>query len=187
MIVCVSGVDGSGKTVFARRLCDAAARLGLGTTAIAVDDFRRELDWQQPRRSESDIYYEDYFDLEALERAMAAAPAADLLVVEGVLALRAPSLQKAFSIYLDVDESVARARLVERDTARGRAAGEVLRRIEQRYFPAQQRYLVDHDPRARADVLVDNNHPERPRLIRGAPGAWPEPARAPLLEILGTP
>ncbi len=183
-LVSVSGIDGSGKSVFARRLAQACRRHGRATTLIAIDDFRRDVVWEQPQRSECDVYYEDYFDLAAVGRAVAEAAPAGLILVEGVLALRVEALRDAFSIYLEVDDAVARARLLERDTARGRSAVEVQHRLDARYVPAQERYLASHDPRSRADVLVDNNRPERPRLVRGDPARWPEAVRQPLLELL---
>lgn len=42
------------------------------------------------------------------------------------------------------------------------------RRIERRYFPAQARYRAAHDPVARADVLIDNEDWQRPRVLRRA-------------------
>lgn len=181
-VATVSGLDGSGKTVFARRLAAACtARVAL----LSVDDVRRPVDWRQPGRSESDIYYADYFALDELDaRVAAAARDADLVLVEGVFVLRAASLAAAFAIYLDVTLERARARVLARDVARGRTPDDVQHRMGARYYPAQERYLAEHDPRGRADVLIDNDDPARPRLLRGRPETWPAPLAAPLASLL---
>jgi uridine kinase len=182
MIATVSGIDGSGKTVFARRLAAACAgRVAL----LSVDDVRRPVEWRQPGRDETDIYYHDYFDLAELDRRVAAAAALhEVVLVEGVFVLRAASLARAFAIYLEVALARARARVLERDVARGRTPEDVSHRMAARYYPAQERYLAEHDPRGRADVLIDNDDPQRPRILRGDPRTWPAPLAAPLASLL---
>jgi uridine kinase len=183
LVATVSGLDGSGKTVFARRLAEACAPARV--RLLSVDDVRRPVDWRQPGRSEAEIYYEDYFALGDLDaRVAAAAREADLVLVEGVFVLRAASLAGAFAVYLDVDLARARARVLERDVARGRTPEDVTHRMDARYYPAQERYLRAHDPRGRADVLIDNDDPARPRLLRGDPPRWPAPLAAPLARLL---
>jgi uridine kinase len=184
-IASISGVDGSGKSTFARRLAAACA----GAVAlISVDDLRRPVSWSQPRRSEAEIYYEERFALDELAARVAAAAAAhEIVLVEGVFVLRVPVLAAAFAIYLDVDLERARERVFHRDVARGRTPEDVRHRMTARYYPAQARYLAEHHPRHRADVLVDNNDPERPRLVRGQPRSWPAPLAAALAQILHHP
>jgi uridine kinase len=186
VVATISGIDGSGKTVFARRLAEACpGRVRL----LSVDDVRRPVDWRQPGRSEADIYYDDYFALGELEARVAAARRdADVVIVEGVFVLRVPALAAAFAVYLDVALGRARARVLERDVARGRTPEDVTHRMAARYYPAQERYLAAHDPRGRADLLIDNDDPSRPRVLRGDPAAWPAPLAAPLARLCaGTP
>jgi uridine kinase len=189
-LVTIDGIDGSGKSVLARRLRQA---LGDSAALLAVDDFRRPVAWQASPRSELDLYYEDRYDLVSLEgcirqflqgaeactfpefdgarEALAGTRSVDLagkrwLLVEGVFVARLPSADGALSIYVDIDEDEARRRVTTRDMAKGRTAEEVSRRIDRRYFPAHQRYRQERSPRDRAAVLIDNTDPLRPRLLR---------------------
>jgi uridine kinase len=181
VIATVSGIDGSGKTVFARGL---AAELGPRAVLLHVDDSRRQVEWAQPGRTEAEIYHDDYFALDELD-ARVRAQSADVVLVEGTFVLRVPSLATAFSIYLDVDVATAEARVLARDVARGRTVEDVRHRLAARYRPAQERYLAECRPRERADLVIDNNRAERPRLLRGDPISWPALLAAPLGAMLG--
>jgi uridine kinase len=184
-LVAIDGIDGSGKSVLAGRLAAETAAAGIETVTLAVDDFRRPVDWLSGGgRSEADIYYDDYYDLRLLDRCVAAfldgSPSVEIPVfdaaahrldghrtlnfagaalgiVEGVFILRLPSVSAAASlIYLRTSFAAARQRIVARDTARGRDPVDVDHRIKARYFPSQERYLREFDPIAHADVLVDH-------------------------------
>ncbi len=191
-IITVDGVDGCGKSTFAARLLTELAVAGATPVLVRVDDFRRTLDWAAG--DEATRYYEEYYDFERLGwlvRTFAAGaveltvPAYDglagaplperrvmlgarpVLVIEGVFVRRIPTgTIPVTAVYLEAPESVARARLVARDTARGRAREEVERRLDRRYVPGQRRYHAEHRPRATAQVVVDNADPGRPRLLQ---------------------
>ncbi len=192
MIVAIDGIDGSGKSVLSRALM---ARFG-GAVLFNIDDFRRPVAWGADDRSEADLYYDDYYDLDALERCMQAmnsgAPAveipnwdpiaevidgtrtidlsgADVAIVEGVFARRVPMVRSAaIGVYLMTSFDEARRRIMARDTARGRTAAEVARRIDERYFPSQRRYIAEHAPEDNADVVIDNEDPSHPTVVRAA-------------------
>ena len=199
-LVAVDGVDGSGKSVLAERLTAALDGGGIACALLRVDDFRRAVDWQRPGRTEADAYYDDYYELDGLNAAVrllldgareVAVPVFDsaaglrsgvrpirlggvgprAIVVEGVFALRVALVRsRAAVVYLRTSFAEARRRILARDTARGRSAAEVAHRIDARYFPAQERYLREHDPAARAAFLVDHERVGAPAVARfGAP------------------
>jgi uridine kinase len=194
-LVTIDGIDGSGKSVLARRLHQA---LGESAALLAVDDFRRPVAWQASPRSELDLYYDERYDLVSLEgcilkflqgaegctfpdfdgtrEALAGTRSLDFtgkrwLLVEGVFVARLPSADGALSIYVDIDEEEARRRVMDRDLGKGRTAEEVGRRIDRRYFPAHHRYRQERSPRDRAAVLIDNTDPLRPKLLRTPPSS----------------
>jgi uridine kinase len=193
-VIAVDGIDGSGKSILARQLTAAADRAGLATVVLGVDDFRRPVDWSQGGRAEADIYYDDYYDLAHLDRCLRAfldgassveIPVFDsrterlegtrtvpfagaaVAVVEGVFALRVGAVAAgAALLYLRTSFSEARRRILARDTARGRTPENVSHRIDARYFPSQERYLREHDPVGRADVIIENEDFAAPHLAR---------------------
>jgi uridine kinase len=179
-ILAVDGLDGSGKSQVAGTLAAACAADGLATIVFHVDDFRRDVDFGGLNpAAEASLYYERYYDLDALDRTLAAflaAGDAELAIVEGVLTLRVPTIAaSAALVLLSVSADEARRRILERDRKKGRTDEEIQRRIARRYFPAQERYRAEHAPEARADAVVDNDHWRRPLLVRRAPGRFPAP------------
>ncbi len=205
-IVTVDGLDGSGKSVLARRLAEA---LGGQAVRFAVDDFRRPVDWTRADRSELDLYYDARYDLAELDRCLAefqaGAPGcryrtlagesealgdetplafgqASVAIVEGVFVARLAGAEGALSIYLDIPREEAWRRVVARDLGKGRTQAEIERRIQRRYLPAHERYLAECRPRDRARLVIDNQVVAAPGVIRAAmPGdpGW-QPVRAAL-------
>ncbi len=169
-IVAVDGLDGSGKSRLASSLVDVLTSRGQAPNMLHVDDFRRPLDFAGlDATAEAALYYDRYYDFAALQTQLAScARQAAPTVIEGVMLLRAGLPPEAYLIVLEVSAGEARRRIQARDQAKGRSEQEVSRRIERRYFPAQARYRAAHDPVARADVLIDNEDWQRPRLLRRA-------------------
>ena len=201
-ILTVDGIDGSGKSTFARGLGAALAAEGVRGVIVSIDDFRRTVDWAAAA-SEADAYHDAYYDLARCERCLAAfaagapgvtiprfdpvaerpAPPRDLVfegataaIVEGVVPLRVPSAAAGLVIYLDASPAEARRRILERDLGKGRTREEIERRIERRYAPGQARYLAALDPRGRAHVVIDNERPAAPRALRRDLGGVADPA-----------
>jgi uridine kinase len=197
-IVTIDGLDGSGKSVFARRLAEA---LGPRAVRLAVDDFRRPVDWSRSDRSEIDLYYDERYDLPDLDRCLTAFQAGQpdcryrpldgateqlgpeqrlsfgestVAVVEGVFVARLPSAAQALRVYLDIPREEAWRRVLARDLHKGRSEAEIWRRIQQRYLPAHERYTAECRPRDRAQLVIDNRDPAAPAVIRGALPEGPE-------------
>ena len=180
-VIAVDGIDGSGKSTFARRLRAALDELGTRAVIVSVDDFRCRVDWSSV--VEAEAYYDAYYDFARCQSCLAAFVAgtpridvpvwdiaservvgtkpvelagASIAIVEGVMPLRVPHTAAGLVVYLDVSEAEARRRIVERDLAKGRTRGEIEHRIDHRYAPAQRRYHGAFDPRGRADVVIEN-------------------------------
>ncbi|MBS1118839.1 MAG: putative kinase [Deltaproteobacteria bacterium] len=191
-IITVDGIDGSGKSMFARRLLAGLEAGGYRGVAVSVDDFRRVVEWTTAA-DEADLYYDGYYDLVAAEAALAqflagapevAIPSFDVraervtgarhvrlegvsvAVVEGVFPLRIPPAAAGMVIHLDTSKPEARRRIIARDLEKGRTREEIERRIDRRYFPAQERYRASFAPRDRADVVIDNERPEAPVALK---------------------
>src|SRR5581483_8131357 len=110
---------------------------------------------------------------------------AAIALVEGVFARRLTVVAAgAAVVHVQTTPAEARRRILARDVARGRAAAEVERRIAARYFAAQRRYEAACAPVARAAVVIDNEDPRAPRLLRMAAERLPAPAARALHRIL---
>jgi len=93
-----------------------------------------------------------------------------VLLVDGVFACR-PELNGSWDlrVWVDIDPelSVRRGTARDADTEGGRAAAEALHR--NRYLAAEVLYMSEVDPRAVADVIIDNTTFDRPRLAGPRP------------------
>jgi uridine kinase len=214
-IIAIDGVDGSGKSTFAQGLVAGLGRAGWPAVLFSVDDFRRPVDWARAGRSEAEIYYRDYYELDLLDACLRAFQAgaprvtipvfdprteqlagtrdvalagAALAVVEGVFALRVPAAGGGLVIHIELAAAEAQRRLLERDLGRGRPRAVIEHRLAARYVPAHQRYLAAHDPARRADVVIDSNTPHAPRVTRRELGRLPAALAAALAPLLpGSP
>ena len=154
----IDGVDAAGKSTLAAELAAVLALHGARVARVALDDFLPPPEERYRHgRDSPEGYYLDSFDHEAFREAVLHAPGT--VVADGVFLQRA-ELDDLwdFRIFVDVpfEEVLRRADL--RDPADVRA------RYERRYIPAQERYLRERDPRGRADAVLDNTEPARPRL-----------------------
>jgi uridine kinase len=192
-IIAVDGIDGSGKSTFARRLFAELNAQGCTAVIVSVDDFRRPIDWSTVEGSEADAYWERYYDLNLAESCLRSfvlgmpgltIPRYDVTseriegerdlvfegtavaIVEGVFPLRIPSVNAGMLIYLEASETEARRRIIERDQQKQRTREAIERRIDLRYFPSQERYRTSFTPRTRADVIIDNQNPTAPRALK---------------------
>lgn len=194
--VAVDGPDAAGKSTLVAELADALA--GAREPILAsVDGFHRPRQMRLRRGSLSpEGYYEDAFDYDAV-RAWLLRPlgpggdrryrtavfdyrtdtavdepvrqAADgaVLLFDGVF-LQRPELRGSWdlSIFLDISPAETVRRALVRDAS---LFGDAVReRYRQRYLPAQQRYRAEAAPAERADVVIDNEDPARPRVLK-----WP--------------
>jgi uridine kinase len=191
--VAIDGVDGAGKTTLADELVEPVAKRGRPVVRVSIDDFHhpREVRYRQGRSSPRG-YYEDSFDLAALVRCAldplgpggsrlvrrrafdhrTDSPVDSLLerveedavlLLDGIF-LQRPELRKHFdlAIFLDVSFEETTAR----QAARNGADPDVLAESNRRYMGGQRLYLAQCDPRARADLVVDNESWQAPRIVR---------------------
>jgi uridine kinase len=193
-VVAIDGLDGSGKSRFARALASACEAEGEASVFVfRIDDFRRPLGALAPGTDEAAAYYERYYDFPLLDdclgRFLAGAAgaviprfdparervegeqwldfgAARIALVEGVFPMRARTAAAGTLVLLEVTEDEARRRILARDIERGRPRDVVEHRMLRRYFPAQRAYRAAFDPVRRADVVIDNERWDRPRLVR---------------------
>jgi uridine kinase len=95
------------------------------------------------------------------------APADAVLLLDGIF-LQRPELEALweYAIFLTIPFHVARQRNVRRDQSPTQSARAVTARYLRRYLPGQRLYLEAVRPQDRAQAVIDNTDPQRPRLLR---------------------
>ncbi|HEX8845992.1 MAG TPA: hypothetical protein VF791_15180 [Pyrinomonadaceae bacterium] len=88
-----------------------------------------------------------------------------ILLFDGVFLLR-PELfeQWDFTIFVEAAFETTLGRAEQRDELLFGSIGEVRERYLKRYIPGQKLYMAESRPRERADVVVDNNDPQNPKV-----------------------
>jgi uridine kinase len=194
LAVVVDGPTGAGKTSFGHELGQALERIGRPVCRASLDDFKRP--WAERHlydRETGEGYYRNAFDVSRVLHELIARvrtdgvvrlcgvdpltqvdhrddcypmPPSGVLVVDGVFALR-PELRDAWdlAVWLDVTPEVALDRGVLRDTAR-EGSDRALRTHRDRYLPAEVICRREANPRAQADIVVDNNDLSAPALAK---------------------
>jgi uridine kinase len=139
MRVGIDGVMGAGKTVFA----DALAEL-VPATRLSIDEFHR------PAELRVD-YYTDAFDLGAFRAAVEAIEGT--VIADGIF-IHKPEIRDVWnlSVWLAADRETARRRALTRDSP---WMDDAAARYDERYGPAEDRYLAEIDPASLADIVVD--------------------------------
>ncbi|MDX2024646.1 MAG: hypothetical protein SF187_30670 [Deltaproteobacteria bacterium] len=201
LLLFVDGIDGSGKSTWARQASDALRAMGTSVWPLSVDDFRTPVDWHAHGAAQAQAYYDEYFDLQLLDDVLrdvargqrklrlpvfteghprawqeVQIEACDVVLLEGVFTQRLATAAGAGLVYVDVEWALARERILVRDQAKGRTASDVNDRIDQRYIPGQRMYEVQCRPRSRAHwVATFDKASEALRLTRTANDLPPHP------------
>ena len=149
-----------------------AVVLGLAVTAIA-----QEKPQEKPKETPA-VNVTGAWDM-SVEAPVETAPANAVLVVDGVFLLRRELVDLwDFSVFVAVPFAETQRRVAERDAVQFGGEEATLRRYAARYVPGQQIYFAEANPQDKANVVVDNEDPDRPRLrSRGPLLTWSAPKR----------
>ena len=81
-------------------------------------------------------------------------PAGSIVIVEGVFLLRS-ELEGAFdvTVYIDVSKEERLERVLKRDDYIGDSEA-ILKKYNERYFPAEDHYLEECSPKEKADIII---------------------------------
>jgi len=193
--VAVDGPDAAGKTTFADALVAPLESRGAVVVRAGVDAFERPRAERHARgRFSAKGYYRDSFDYDALcrllldplrsgvapvlvrtrsfdlgaDRPVAArpvpVPARGIVIVDGVF-LQRPELAGRWDLTICL--CVSEAESTRRALHRAGGDSQELRRLqESRYLAAHRLYRDEADPESAADLLIDNEDPRTPVLLR---------------------
>jgi uridine kinase len=193
--VAIDGVDGAGKTTLSDALAPLVAAKGRPVIRASLDDFHNPQNLRYARgRYSPDGFYLDSYDYDAFRRLLLdplspngsgryAAKRFDLdsdepfdlnpqqagptaaLIVDGIF-LHRPELRSCWdlSIFLKVNFDVS--------LPRGAARGQNFDAIDphspphQRYVGGQKRYLAECAPEQQADIVIDYNYLQAPKVLK---------------------
>ena len=193
----IDGPSASGKTILADELADVLAHREVIRASLDGFHHSPERRYQQGEFCAKG-YYDDSFDYEALQekvfhplhpagsRQLQAAQfdhkksaplesdsvaVSDKAIVlfEGVMLFR-PELNAHwdYRIYVHADEEVILSRALVRDIEQHGCPKKLEQKYQQRYLAGQAYYEEQIKPKALADVVIDNNDPQRPKRVRVA-------------------
>ena len=191
--VAIDGVDGVGKTTLAQELVEPLAATGRQVIRASVDGFHHPREARYRRGPDSaEGYFLDSFDYMALksvlleplgpggnrrfraatfdyrvdrpvDASLQTAAADAILLFDGVF-LQRPELAGMwdFRIFVDAPFDVTVSRAVHRAAVADETA--IRTSYSQRYVPGQMMYLSQCEPKALADVIVNNTDLQNPSL-----------------------
>jgi uridine kinase len=191
--VAIDGPDGAGKTIFADELAEALEAAGRSVIRAGLDDFHHpEVIRYRLGRDSPDGFFLESFNYAGLRDALLdplspggaglyhtalfdyrsdtpvysplceAEPDA-VLVFDGVFLL-CPELRRYWdlTVFLDVDFRVSVPRLIQRNPRLGSPDPDAPE--NRRYVEGEKRYLRECEPRAHANLVIDNADLANPRI-----------------------
>lgn len=203
-VIGINGVSAAGKTTFTAELANRFSAAGHAVQTIAVDDFHHPKSYRYATGNNGRAFYERYINFECLVRDLLQpikatnrlhttltlldlatdvydavrtfdVEPASVVLVEGIFLFRSDLLPFLdLTIYLDIPLSLSVARGTQRWSHL--APEDVERRFRQKYLPGHELYVARHDPRDKADIVIDNASPASPivrRWLNAAPACGP--------------
>ncbi len=191
-IVGITGIDASGKTKFAEELEEFLISKNYKTQLVSLDSFHNPQRIRYSGENQADNYYNRSFDIETIvekllipihekssfstkltllnlytdeyeiEKEFFFVP--DTIVLfEGVFLFRkelSPYID--YKVFIEVPFKESKNRATARDVPI--YGNEVLRKYDEKYFPAQKKYLKEFPTSKTADLIIDNSNWEYPRI-----------------------
>ena len=170
--VAIDGPDAAGKTTLADELDRFIERSGRPVIRASIDGFHRPQQQRSARGAESPAgYFYDSFDYPGLRAALLdpLGPGGSLKFRRRIFDYRTdqPVDSWDFSVFLAVPFAETQRRAAVRDMALFDNVDAARHRYAVRYVPGQQLYFDLARPQQKADVVIDNEDPQQPRLRAG--------------------
>jgi phosphoglycolate phosphatase-like HAD superfamily hydrolase/uridine kinase len=193
-VIAINGIDLSGKTEFTNRLAFYLQARQARVSVIHIDDFHQPRAFRNSGADPLENYWNRNIDIDLLVRTLLGPLCTDgmvkvdltlldvltdryetqrhfdikkndIVLLEGIFLFReelAPFLD--YKIFIDISFVESRRRAFQRDVP---LYGEdIIQRYENKYWPAQARYLRNYHPQLTADLVIDNNDYQRPLIAR---------------------
>lgn len=196
--IAINGIEGTGKTVFAKTLTEYLNTQDVKAIHVSIDGFHfnKEVRYRQGRNSAKG-YYEDSYDemafvekvlkssqseipaitkaihdLETDEYLSLEATAIDndtVLVTDGAYLFK-PNYREHWDlkIYLKTSFAIAMSRGIERDQASLGGFDQTKEKYEKRYHQASRIYIKENEPEEIADMVIDFSDFDSLILLKGS-------------------
>ena len=187
-VIGISGIDGAGKTHFAESLEIYLKAKGHQAQLIHLDDFHNPKAIRYAGKDQADNYYNKSFNIQLIIDKLLApvknkgelslmlktlnwetdkyenerkynATQNTIVIVEGVFLFRkefSPYLD--YKIFLDIPLEESKKRALARDPK------AIISKYDDKYLPAQVKYLKKYPPGKIADLIIDNKDLEYPKI-----------------------
>jgi uridine kinase len=189
-IIGINGIDNSGKTQFSLKLSHFLKSQRVKTTIIHIDDFHNPKSIRYAGSDQIDNFYNKNINISLLveellkpiknsgtlnkkitllnlttdkfevEKEYKINPKT-VVIFEGIFLFRKELRSFLdYKIFIDIPFELAKTRAKIRDVP---ILGDgVLEKYDNKYIPAQKKYLVKHPPEKFADLIIDNTDWEKP-------------------------
>ncbi|MEE4193731.1 MAG: hypothetical protein V2J07_00900 [Anaerolineae bacterium] len=108
----------------------------------------------------------DHHTDQAIPAPLLTASEDDILICDGIFLFRRELLPYwDVKIFVEISFETSLQRALSRDLALLGSREQVIQRYQQRYIPAQQRYLESENPRETADIVIHNTDWRHPAII----------------------
>ena len=192
--VAIDGISAAGKTTLARELTGRLHIAGAEAVHISIDDFHHRAERRRSDNNRARGYYNDALNFEALAKYVLkplgpggegkylaryrnvltdelfpeqfeAVDPGTVVLVDGCF-LQCESLAGLFDrvIWLQTSFDAAETRAVDRDKELLGGEEKVKDTYRERYHAAGHRYIEERDPASKADLILHNDDPLKPRL-----------------------
>jgi len=165
----VNGINSSGKTCFSKKLKSFLEQNGKSALLISLDEFKYPHEKRKALQGDVvDNYLNNWFNYDALEEAIKKVDFSNtnIVIIEGIFIFTERFTKYMdFKILLEVDKEIAYKRILERDV-KVEGLETTQEKWNLRSMPAQEIYMESNNPKNIADMIVDNNDFNNPKIIQ---------------------
>ena len=196
MLVAFDGVDTAGKTFIADKIDIALTKMNFQSIRVSIDKFHNSKNIRMKKGEFSPRgYFEDSFNLEkiieliilpvknnektiitgiydykieeSIDRREIELNSQSIILFDGIFMNRNELFKYwDFSVFLDVNFENVIKRAIKRDSKLFGNEEEIKFRYLNRYIPGQEIYLNECNPIERANIVIDNNDWNNPKLLK---------------------
>ena len=194
--IAINGIEGTGKTVFAKKLTEYLNSTGMKAIQISIDGFHfnKKIRYKQGRNSAKGYYEDSYDELAFVNKVLKSTQTKNpnyttathdldtdkyftlkpieisnktITITDGAYLFKPNYLNHwDLKIYLKTDFEIAMKRGIERDKENLGGAEAAKEKFEKRCHKASKIYLTENKPEEKADIIFDNSDFKNLRLLK---------------------